>query len=237
MFDTLPKAMLVDLDDTILAFSITAGTGWARICDRYAERTAGVSAEALCEAILGARTWFWSDATRHQAGRRDLGLARREVVARALRSLGVDAAGLSEEIADAYTKERDALIYPLPGAIEALHHFRDRGVRLALVTNGTSADQRRKIVRFALAPLFDCIVIEGELGVGKPDERIYRYALARLGSAPEEAWMIGDNLEWEVAAPQRLGMIGVWVDVTGEGLPDGCSIRPDRIIRALADLV
>jgi len=42
--------------------------------------------------------------------------------------------------------------------------------------------------------------------------------------------MIGDNLEWEVEVPQRLGIYAIWIDVHGEGLPAGSSVKPDRII-------
>jgi putative hydrolase of the HAD superfamily len=49
--------------------------------------------------------------------------------------------------------------------------------------------------------------------------------------------MIGDNLEWEVVAPQRLGIYAIWIDVHGEGLPDGSAVKPDRIIRSLTELL
>jgi putative hydrolase of the HAD superfamily len=49
--------------------------------------------------------------------------------------------------------------------------------------------------------------------------------------------MVGDNLEWEVVAPQRLGIHAIWHDVVGEGLPQGSPIRPDRIIRSLPELL
>jgi putative hydrolase of the HAD superfamily len=49
--------------------------------------------------------------------------------------------------------------------------------------------------------------------------------------------MVGDNLEWDVLAPQRLGLRGVWVDGPGQGLPKSCSVAPHRIIRAFAELV
>jgi putative hydrolase of the HAD superfamily len=58
-----------------------------------------------------------------------------------------------------------------------------------------------------------------------------------LGVDPAETWMVGDNLEWEVAAPQRLGIHAIWVDGTGEGLPAGSMVRPDRIIRTVTDLL
>jgi putative hydrolase of the HAD superfamily len=49
--------------------------------------------------------------------------------------------------------------------------------------------------------------------------------------------MVGDNLEWEVVVPQRLGIYAIWMDVHGEGLPPGSPIKPDRIIRSLAELL
>jgi putative hydrolase of the HAD superfamily len=49
--------------------------------------------------------------------------------------------------------------------------------------------------------------------------------------------MVGDHLEWEVAAPQRLGIYAVWHDHLGDGLPAGTTVRPDRIIRNLSELL
>jgi putative hydrolase of the HAD superfamily len=114
--------------------------------------------------------------------------------------------------------------------------LRASGHRLALLTNGAAVAQRRKITRFELADLFDSILVEGELGFGKPDERVYARALSALDVKPSEAWMVGDNLEWDVAAPQRLGLRGVWIDARGRGLPAGSAVRPDHIVRSLAEL-
>jgi hypothetical protein len=41
--------------------------------------------------------------------------------------------------------------------------------------------------------------------------------------------MVGDNLEWEVVSPQRLGIHAIWHDGYGVGLPADSPIRPDRI--------
>jgi putative hydrolase of the HAD superfamily len=49
--------------------------------------------------------------------------------------------------------------------------------------------------------------------------------------------MVGDNLEWEIAAPQRLGIYAIWYDGYATGLPSGCQVRPDRIIRSLPELL
>ena len=115
--------------------------------------------------------------------------------------------------------------------------LRARGVRLALITNGDGPGQRAKIERFSLAQRFDHIQIEGEHGFGKPDPRAYRHALASLKTEPKDAWMIGDNLEWEVSAPQALGLYAVWCDHGGGGLPRGATVAPDRIITTVPEVL
>ena len=58
-----------------------------------------------------------------------------------------------------------------------------------------------------------------------------------LGVEAHETWMVGDNLEWEVVAPQRLGIHAIWHDLAGEGVPEGSTARPDRVIRSLHELL
>jgi putative hydrolase of the HAD superfamily len=166
----------------------------------------------------------------------DLVAARREIVARAFDRLGIEAPELANEVADTFSRERDEGIYLLPGATEALQRFLERSIRLALVTNGMADSQRHKIERFGLAPFFDFIVIEGEFGAGKPDGRVYAYALAQLGLPPEEVWMVGDNLEWDVAGPQRMGIKSIWIDLAGSGLSEDSPVCPDLIVGSLAEL-
>jgi putative hydrolase of the HAD superfamily len=124
-----------------------------------------------------------------------------------------------------------------PDAHDTLDALRRAGVKLALVTNGRGELQRAKIARFDLAHRFDHIQIEGEFGRGKPEPDVYHHALGKLGCAAAEAWMVGDNIEWEVVTPQRLGLRGIWYDPDGDGLPTGSAAQPDRIIGRLADLL
>src|SRR5262249_60652779 len=62
-----------------------------------------------------------------------------------------------------------------PRVEETLGRLRERGVTMALVTNGDKSHQRRKIETFDLGRYFDVIIIEGELGTGKHDEPTYRH--------------------------------------------------------------
>ncbi len=96
--------------------------------------------------------------------------------------------------------------------------------------------QRTKIERFDLGKYFGIILIEGEQGFGKPDKRVYIKALEGLDLKLEECWAVGDNLEWDVEGPQKLGIFGIWNDFSNKGLPEDSSIAPDRIINSIVEL-
>ena len=94
-------------------------------------------------------------------------------------------------------------IVPSPHA-DVVNRLRASGIRVGVVTNGGRATQRAKLRRLRLT--FDAVVISGEVGVRKPDERIFRLALARLGVAAADATFVGDDPEWDLAPARRLGM-------------------------------
>lgn len=137
---------------------------------------------------------------------------------------------LAVRIAEEYAKAKHSRVKPFPGAVEALEHLRSSGLRLGLVTNGSSSGQRNKIDRFNLAQFFDVILIEGEIGFGKPDERMFQVAVQQLGSDPKKSWMVGDRLDSDVDAAQHLGLHGIWVDCWGSGLPAASRTVPDAIV-------
>src|SRR5262245_38383136 len=198
------RGMLLDLDDTILDDSSMVDVCWEQAC---VEHGSGLLVEPgdLHGVIRKMSAWFWGDADRHRTGRLNLDAAREEVVALALWEVGIDDRPLAAKIAESYGRRREAGMVLLPEAKETVQWLRSRRLRLGLLTNGASEPQRRKLSRFGLSDLFDTILIEGEVGFGKPDPRVYRLALERLELDAGEVWMVGDNLEWDVVAAQKLG--------------------------------
>ena len=233
----LPKGILFDLDDTIIAFDAITNPTWKRICETYAHKSSLLDPTRLFNAIHDVRTWYWSDKARHKSGRQNLGRTRREIVRLSFEQLGVDNLPLAHEIADAYSEKREALIRLFPRAEETLQYLVDHQVGLALITNGEAHQQRQKVIRFGLDRFFKTILIEGELGYGKPEDAVYVRALDDLGLTPDVVWSVGDNLEWDVSAPQKLGIFGIWHDVRAQGLPPGSPAIPDRIITSISELI
>ncbi|HEX5379190.1 MAG TPA: HAD family hydrolase [Phenylobacterium sp.] len=238
MTPRLPPAILFDLDDTILASGHRPAV-LLHVAHEYAAHLGGLSPVDLADRLEAAFAEFWSDPERHKVGRFDLPTARLGVIADVFARSGAPqlSADLAQAFADRFNACREELMDFFPGALQAVVALKAQGVRLALVTNGSAEVQRAKVERFSLAPLFDHIQIEGEHGFGKPEDRAYLHAMAALGVTPDQTWMVGDHLEWEVAAPQRLGIYAIWHDHLGQGLPPGSAIVPDRIIRSLSELL
>jgi putative hydrolase of the HAD superfamily len=230
-----PKAVFFDLDGTILDWETGMEDSWLASCEKHSD---GAHTPAqLHEAIRTRRTWFWSDAERAYRGRMDLDAASRDIVRYAFADLGREDVAAADRLGNHYRALRAAAIAPYPGAIETIEAFHRRGLPLALITNGGARSQRGSIDKFGLERYFGCIVVEGEFGVGKPDERVFRHALAAAACDPAEAWMVGDNLAADIETPHRIGMQTVWVDAHARGLPEGATVRPHRIVRSIAELV
>ena len=228
----LPRAVLFDLDDTLISFNSTTTPSWRDTCTVFSAE-AGVPGESLFQAIREYGRWYWSDADRHRQGRLQLEETRRSNVAEALNRLGKGNQDLAVRLADHYSALQESRIELYTDTLETLEFFKEKNIALALVTNGNAAMQRRKIDRFGLERYFPHCFVEGELGYGKPDPRVFTNALQALGTEPAETWCVGDNLVWDVAGAQACGIYGIWKQPDGREAGDA---KPDRIIRELREL-
>ena len=232
-----PRVILFDLDDTIVDFSWNQADAWRLTCINVHEETA-IDPARLHASIAEVASRFWADHDRAEEGRRDLIRASATIIAQAFEALGATVRPeLPREMSTQYRARRYEGMRLFEGAIEVLEALRADGRRLALVTNGTSEEQRGKINRFELEAHFDHIQIEGEFGLGKPHDAAYRHALETMGADPASTWFVGDNLEWDVAAPQRHGIFGIWVDGRRRGVPPDSGHTPDRIVHHIRELL
>jgi putative hydrolase of the HAD superfamily len=232
-----PQAVFFDMDGTLLDWQAGMEESWAAACDAALPQLPGVAADKLLAAIREKRDWFWAHPVHRHEGRMDLDRASRIIVTEAIASLGRDEPDIAAAIATDYRARRDACICLYDGAVDVLESMKQRGLKMALITNGNAISQRRSVDRFALTQYFDCIVIEGEFGIGKPDERVFRHALDSCGVDAARTWMIGDNLEADIVTPHRLGMHTIWVDAAGTGVSADAETQPHRTIRAIRELL
>jgi putative hydrolase of the HAD superfamily len=235
----LPKAIFFDMDDTILDDYAVSDRSWEQVCRSVASHieTLGLDADNLLAEIREIRVWFWNDPERNRQRGLDLRAARQEIFSLALARLGIEDAALVSEVVDSYMALKSATVELIPGALDTLRRLRQEGFRLALITNGNAQEQRAKVERAELEPLFEFVLIAGEFGVSKPDQRVFRHTLKQMDVLPAETWMVGDNLLNDVGGAQAVGIYGVWVDGQGTGLPEHSPVRPDRTVRSIVELV
>ena len=239
----LPRAILFDLDDTILVAFGPAESQWQRVLGGYVDHLAPLTPAAAIAAIMDSSRDLWADPARHKHWRHRIGEARRRIVADGFAALAaggqtVPERALCDEIADRFNALHDAELRVL--SRRARHPRPLEGAGRA-----PGADHQRR--RRAAARQGGAVRARAPLRP-HPDRgraRFWQTRGARLhpcdggasASTARETWMVGDNLEWEVAAPQRLGIHAIWHDGYGTGLPPDCPVRPDRIIRRLSELL
>ena len=97
-----------------------------------------------------------------------------------------------------------------PGMKEVLFHLKENGFKLALVADTRPGTYVNVLKQHGLFELFDAFAISEEVGCEKPDPRMFQAALNKLGIAPEDAVMCGNNLERDMGGAKALGMMTIW---------------------------
>lgn len=81
-----------------------------------------------------------------------------------------------------------------------------------IITNGFKEVQLTKLEKSAILPFFEVIISSEEIGINKPDLRIFRHALAAAEAQPHHSVMIGDDMNIDVMGAERAGMHGIHFD-------------------------
>ncbi len=233
-----PTAIIFDLDDTLIGRKGRVQDAWLDALAVVPELTERHDLPTIVAALTAARGRAWADAQRRAGPALDYAGARAALVADALDQLGFAGDGnLADRLKEGISHNTGRTSYLHDGAVDVLAFLRSAEIPLALLTNGESRTQRGKIERFALASYFDHILVEEEIGAGKPFDAAYATALDRFGRHVGEIWMIGDHLENDIAAPKRHGMRTVWFNPDRAAAPEDPNVRADREIAALSELM
>ena len=112
-------------------------------------------------------------------------------------------------------------LQPRPDALETLAELRRRGHLLGLISV-CSQDVPHVWDETPLAGALDELVFSCDVGLSKPDPRIYEIACERLGVEPGECLFVGDGANDELPGAERVGMAAVQLRAPGEPLtPEG----------------
>lgn len=124
------------------------------------------------------------------------------------------------EFLDVHYLERLGLMSRLlPGAEELLGYLRGRGYQIGVLSNGFTEVQHSKLRVSGLEQLVDMVVLSDDIGVTKPDRRIFDYAESRCGATAEQCVMVGDNPDTDIAGALGAGWRAIYL--RREGAPGG----------------
>jgi 2-haloacid dehalogenase len=147
----------------------------------------------------------------------------------ALEALGLSNAGLRERLMDSYMT-----LDAFPEVLGVLERLKEKGIRTAILSNGSHRMLRAAVSSSRLEPLLDAVLSVEDVGVYKPHPRVYQLAVDRLGVSPQEISFQSSNA-WDAWAASAFGMRTVWCNRYGQ-VPERLPGRPDYQVRSLADL-
>ena len=160
----------------------------------------------------------------------------------------VDECGVPQDLRDEAHRHLDSefadaalWIDPVPGSREGVRALADAGVRIGIVSNadGMMGPRLAQLELCQVGPGvgvdIECVVDSGNVGVMKPDPRIFQAAIDLLGLEPDQVWYVGDMPAIDVVGARRAGIRPYLMDPLGLHL----DADYDRIssLAALAELI
>ena len=228
-----PAAVLFDLDDTLFDHSHAARAALSRVhamhdCFARGAFDAFEQSHAQCLEELHQRVL---------SGALGIDDARVERFRRLFAAAGVEADdGLLAATASAYRASYLGARRPVDGARDLLAALKPR-VRIAVVSNNLLEEQQGKLRQCGFDPYIDALVVSEQVGVSKPDPRIFAIALERLGCAAADAVMIGDSWSADVEGARAAGIRAIWFNRTDSPVPGARAVDVVRRLSPVSDVL
>jgi putative hydrolase of the HAD superfamily len=219
---SLPRGVVFDLDDTLHDAAGLETETLVGMCAAVREELPGADDEAFRTRYRDGRDELYG---RVLTGEWDIARYRREHLIVACEPWGEPSEAL-QATCQRLRDEQLAGARFVEHAVELLRELRAAGVRTALLTNGPSWMQRRKVELLGLEAELDAIGISEELGSAKPDPAAFAATLELIDCTADETVMVGDHLDWDVRGALDAGMRGaVWVAGHDEREPPAGAVR------------
>ncbi|MFG3168371.1 HAD family hydrolase [Streptomyces sp. NPDC048200] len=206
------RLILFDLDETLIDRG-AALRGWARQFVRSRHLSYNL------ESFICARL-------------RERACPENFVELREILSLTDDPCDLWREYVDGVARS----VHCFPGVRTGLDALRSAEWVIGVATNGEGDIQRAKLAATGLVPLFDGISISGEVGVRKPERRLFEVAAEQCGMCLSAGgWMVGDNPETDMEGARKAGLRTLWV-ANGREWPGGLR-EPNVMVPGIAEAI
>ena len=198
------RAVIFDLDDTLFDRNAAQIRVVDLIMQEFSQIFRGLDRERVVAAFLESDRL--ADVDFH-AGEPSDGLREKRIVT-FLRLLGTNT-DCADAITQMYVRDYPKMNIPVTGAVSVVKELSGR-FRLGVISNGSPDVQYRKLEAIGLGGIFGCILLSEEIGIRKPDPRIFHIAADALRVRPDECLYVGDSCRNDVIGAQTAGMKACW---------------------------
>ena len=223
-----PAAVLFDLDDTLIdhgtalrhALVALAAAGEARVSpEEFRTRWKNIHVELYPRHLRGELPYV--ELSRERIWR---------AIGRHLSTTQVD------DLFQLYMAEYRSAWRIFPDVVPCLDSLRH--LKLGVISNGPSAEQRDKLRLLQIEDRFDYVAISEECGAAKPDARIFMIALDALNVGPSSAVFVGDAYDVDCLGASAAGLHSVWLDRASQAAPPkGPSIQKISSLNELREML
>jgi putative hydrolase of the HAD superfamily len=222
------KMVYFDLDDTLCAYWDAAKKGLRLAFEDHPEHGQPVEtmiahwAEAFREFAPTIKDTHWYGKYLESGE-----TTRVELMRRVLERAGVFDEDLAERLSHTYYVERHAALELFPESVPVLELLHER-FKLGLITNGPADIQRQEIETLHIRKYFDFVLIEGEMGMGKPSPEVMELAERLSGYADDELLFVGNSYRHDVAPARLAGWRTAWVRRPSDVAPTSTTDEPEQ---------
>jgi putative hydrolase of the HAD superfamily len=225
---TKNKWVWVDLDDTLWDFRANSLVALAQVYDEKELGRYFSSCQQWIDSYHVVNDMLWAQ---YSTGEIVQDYLRMERFRRPLSEAGcadAEARRLSTEMDPLYLGILGTLKGTVDGAIELLEWLHSSGYKVGILSNGFKEVQYAKISTSGLDKHIDAVVLSDEIGINKPDVRIFEYAAQKVGSEAAESVMIGDNVMTDIGGAISAGWKAIWYNGTNRCVPEEIA-RNERV--------
>jgi len=90
--------------------------------------------------------------------------------------------------------------------------------RVGIISNGHLEQQLYKLKKMGIKDYFEIVIAAGEVGVAKPNIKIFQIACERAKIDPEVCYYIGDDLNEDIISCKKINMKGIWANRAGDDI-------------------
>ena len=136
-----------------------------------------------------------------------------------------------------YDEEKVAAITPYPHVAETLSALRDRGLKLAVVTDAHNGNALKRLKKAGLEEFFDAIITMDMSGKAKPSPEPFLLAMNKLEVKARETILVGDSIRRDIVPAKALGMLTVHAVYGDRNFHEGEKDGADFVIHSIDDVI